>query len=287
MYISTADVFSQPVTLQLFRDLFTIFYEPLVRVYKSANVYSSITDFAAFADDAIGVIERAQRQDASSDPNQTVQSFIDLCHRHQGNFYKFVHEVHVHDNGLFGALMGWIEDILSFLRNGPRSGQKLDMNALFEGAVSAGQIDRDVAMDEINALVKWHADRKKWHHDKTRQKMAAESDEAGAATGTAEDAAAAAAGGESLPGNTTFRGSDFGLDDADLEDLAISDAASDPSDEDSDTEQLDPLAAERKRRAKRRDRLRSSAGEPVRPDAPEVEKLGDAFGRMVRIVLAE
>ncbi|KAG9592864.1 hypothetical protein KCV04_g20937, partial [Aureobasidium melanogenum] len=34
----------EPTTLQLFRDLFTIFYEPLVRVYKSANVYNSISD---------------------------------------------------------------------------------------------------------------------------------------------------------------------------------------------------------------------------------------------------
>jgi hypothetical protein len=41
----------EPVTLQLFRDVFTIFYEPLVRVYKSANVYSSVTDFAVFVDD--------------------------------------------------------------------------------------------------------------------------------------------------------------------------------------------------------------------------------------------
>ena len=45
----------EPVTLQLFRDLFTIFYEPLVRVYKSANVYSSVTDFASFIDDLIQV----------------------------------------------------------------------------------------------------------------------------------------------------------------------------------------------------------------------------------------
>lgn len=30
----------EPVTLRLLRDLFTIFYEPLVRVYKSANVYN-------------------------------------------------------------------------------------------------------------------------------------------------------------------------------------------------------------------------------------------------------
>lgn len=45
----------EPVTLQLFRDLFTIFYEPLVRVYKSANVYNSVTDFAHFVDDMIQV----------------------------------------------------------------------------------------------------------------------------------------------------------------------------------------------------------------------------------------
>lgn len=45
----------EPVTLQLLRDLFTIFYEPLVRVYKSANVYNSVTDFAEFIDDVIQV----------------------------------------------------------------------------------------------------------------------------------------------------------------------------------------------------------------------------------------
>ena len=48
----------EPVTLQLFRDLFTIFYEPLVRVYKSANVYNSVTDFARFIDDLIQVSTR-------------------------------------------------------------------------------------------------------------------------------------------------------------------------------------------------------------------------------------
>lgn len=45
----------EPVTLQLLRDLLTIFYEPLVRVYKSANVYNSVTDFSVFVDDMIQV----------------------------------------------------------------------------------------------------------------------------------------------------------------------------------------------------------------------------------------
>jgi hypothetical protein len=187
-------VIEEPVTLQLFRDLFTIFYEPLIRVYKSANVYNSVTDFSEFADDAIGVIERARRQDVAADPNQTVQSFIDLCARHEHNFYKFVHEVHIHDNGLFTALMGWLEGILEFLRRGPVGG-KLDMNALFQGAVDMGQIDKEKAVAEINALVLWQSERKKWHQDKTRQKMAAD--------GTLDQAPA--------PGMNAFKSSDFGI----------------------------------------------------------------------------
>jgi hypothetical protein len=192
-----ANMIEEPTTLQLFRDLFTIFYEPLIRVYKSANVYSSITDFAVFADDAIKTIETAQRQDVSADPNQTVQSFIDLCARHEHNFYKFVHEVHLHDNGLFGALMGWIEGILEFLRNGPKAG-KLDMNAVYQGGVDMGLINGEICKQEIDELIKWQEARKKWHSDKTRQKMAAEG------TGSAE--------GAGLVGGGVFSGSDFGLD---------------------------------------------------------------------------
>ncbi|KAI1739382.1 hypothetical protein F4680DRAFT_449126 [Xylaria scruposa] len=241
------NLIEEPVTLQLFRDLFTIFYEPLVRVYKSANVYNSITDFAVFLDDMIQVVEKCREQDASADPNQTVQAFIDLCQRHEHNFYKFIHEVHTHDNGLFTQLMGWIEGILEFLRNGPAGGA-VDINALFEGAASSGQLDKTKAIEEIDQLIAWQEARKKWHHDKTRQKMAAE--------GSAKDAG--------LPGVGTFSASDFGLDTMDLEDLNY-DFDSDEEAEAEEEEELDPIEAERRRRAKKQDRLRRSAGEPVKP----------------------
>ncbi|CEL07252.1 Putative PX domain protein [Aspergillus calidoustus] len=263
-------IIEEPVTVQLFRDLFTIFYEPLVRVYKSANVYNSITDFAKFADDTIAVIEKCQKQDISADPNQTVQAFIELCERHQASLYKFVHEVHLHDNGLFGSLMSWIENILDFLRNGP-SGGKLDMNALFRGAKDVGQIDHNLAREEIDKLIKWHEDRKTWHLNKTRQKMAAE-------------------GTVSSPFNTKFKGSDFGLDEADLEHLAISDADSDPSDDldaEDEAEELDPIAVERKRRSRKQDQLRRTAGEPVKPEVTEILKLSEPFGVLLRQVLAD
>ncbi|OAA66739.1 Phox-domain containing protein [Niveomyces insectorum RCEF 264] len=274
----------EPVTLSLFRDLFTIFYEPLVRVYRSANVYSSVTDFAVFIDDMIRVVERCRDQDASADPNQTVQAFIDLCQRHEHNFYKFVHEVHTHDNGLFTQLMGWIEGILEFLRKGPQTGASLDMNALFAGAVSVGVLDRDKAIREINDLIAWQEARKKWHQDKTRQKMAAE----GGGSGSSGGGIGLGGMDETLAIPGGFSAGDFGLNSMDLQELEYDEE--DDSEEDARQEaedELDPIEAERRRRAKRQDRLRRSAGEPVKPPVGEIYKLKDNFLTMLRYVLAE
>lgn len=270
--------------------MFTIFYEPLVRVYKSANVYNSITDFSLFVDDTIKVIEACQRQDVSADPNQTVQAFIDLCARHEDNFYKFVHEVHLHDNGLFDQLMGWLEGILEFLRHGPGGGGKLDMNALFQGGLDSGAIDKEKAIREINSLIKWQTARKKWHQDKTRQKMASGDDT-----------------GDMMGGMAGFKTSDFGLNEVscqtsspfhfyalthfpqlDLQDLELDDDADDDDDEGSeeDDEVADPIEAERKRRAKTAEKLRRKAGEPLKPPIEELLKLHPTFVTMLRSVLS-
>lgn len=217
------------------------------------------------------MVEKCREQDPSADPNQTVQAFIDLCQRHEHNFYKFVHEVHTHDNGLFAELMGWIEGILEFLRHGPKNGS-LDVNALFEGAASSGIIDREKAIDEIDKLIAWQEARKKWHHDKTRQKMAAE--------GVPGE-------GDGLPGAMSFKSSDFGLDQEDLAEMGYDDDDSDEEAEAEAEDELDPIEAERKRRARRQDRLRRNAGEPAKPEVSEVHRLTENFLVMLRMVLAE
>lgn len=207
-----------------------------------------------------------QEQDIAADPNQTVQAFIDLCARHEHNFYKFVHQVHSHDNGLFEKLMGWVEGILQFLREGPKAGS-LDINALFAGAVSVNQIDKQIAIREINQLIDWQEARKKWHSDKTRQKMAAD-------------------GSLMSPAQTMFKSSDFGLDAMDLQDMNYEDD-SDDDDEDEEDDELDPVAAERKRRARKRDHLRRNAGEPPKPPVSEINNLRESFLVMLRMVLSE
>jgi hypothetical protein len=166
--------------------------------------------------------------------------------------------------------MGWIEGILDFLRHGPKSG-KLDINALMAGAVSVGQVDKKVAIEEIDKLISWQEARKKWHQDKTRQKMAAQG------SGSAI---------EQAPGAITFKTTDFGLDPMDVQDINY-DVEDDSSDEDEEDEELDPIQAERKRRARKQDHLRRSAGEPEKPHVKEVHNLRESFLAMLRMVLAE
>ena len=71
----------------------------------------------------------------------------------------------------------------------------------------------------------------------------------------------------------------------DLQDLEM-DYSDNSSDEDLDPDlQLDPIEAERISRA--RDKLRRSAGEPIKPKVEELSKLIPPFVSMLRAVLAD
>jgi Domain of unknown function in PX-proteins (DUF3818) len=59
------------VTASLLRDMITIFYEPLAKVYKTANVYNSVMDFKEFIDDIIEVVQKAEKQGSSTPRNSS------------------------------------------------------------------------------------------------------------------------------------------------------------------------------------------------------------------------
>ena len=71
----------------------------------------------------------------------------------------------------------------------------------------------------------------------------------------------------------------------DLQEFQYSDSGSE--DEVSEDENLNPIVAERKRRARKQDHLRRTAGEPQKPPVLELLKLKDGFVTMLRMVLAE
>ncbi|KAF9963211.1 hypothetical protein BGZ70_007562 [Mortierella alpina] len=113
----------QGVTGEIFKEVIAIFYQPLVKVYKSANVADSLLDVKTFADELIKIVEQADKTDdglkegANGRPT-TATLYLNLVRKHLPSFYKFVHAVHKQDDGIFHDLLEWIESIITFMRTG-------------------------------------------------------------------------------------------------------------------------------------------------------------------------
>ncbi|KAF9575312.1 hypothetical protein EC968_003664 [Mortierella alpina] len=146
----------QGVTGEIFKEVIAIFYQPLVKVYKSANVADSLLDVKAFADELIKIIEQADKADdglkegANGRPT-TATLYLNLVRKHLPSFYKFVHAVHKQDDGIFHDLLEWIESIITFMRTG--YGQhRIDYKTEEELRVGV----------DLDAFVKTNVDKAQW-----------------------------------------------------------------------------------------------------------------------------
>lgn len=146
----------------------TIFYEPLAKVYKAANISDSLYDLQVFVTDLIKTVEAAEASvtSAAVDPQKTVTVFMDLVQRHEGAFYHFVHSVHSKGEDLFDGLMRWIELFLNFIREGLNpEGITLDF------LLPQGESERGAIMQEIDAVIDYHRALKIAHHERLRRRL--------------------------------------------------------------------------------------------------------------------
>jgi hypothetical protein len=152
----------------LLKDIVTIFYEPLAKVYKAANISDSLYDLQMFITDLIKTVEAAEASvtSAAIDPQKTVTIFMDLVQRHEGAFYHFVHSVHSKGEDLFDGLMRWIELFLNFIREGLNpEGITLDF------LLPQGEGERQAIMQEIDAVIDYHRALKIAHHERLRRRL--------------------------------------------------------------------------------------------------------------------
>ncbi|KAG0271808.1 hypothetical protein BGZ95_000326 [Linnemannia exigua] len=111
----------QGVTGEILKEIISIFYQPLVKVYKSANVADSMMDVKYFVDELIKVVEQAESDNGQGGPSgkpSAATLYLNLVRKHLPSFYKFVHAVHKQDDGIFHDLLEWIESIITFMRTG-------------------------------------------------------------------------------------------------------------------------------------------------------------------------
>lgn len=100
-----------------------------------------------------------------TDPQRTVQIFVDLVARHESRFYHFVHQVHSKGEGLFDNLMSWIELFINFVRDGLPSPVSLDF------LLPVGGKEREDVLKEVDAIVEYHRKLKLAHHERMTKRM--------------------------------------------------------------------------------------------------------------------
>ncbi|WAQ89312.1 hypothetical protein PtA15_10A736 [Puccinia triticina] len=147
-------------------DIVTIFYAPLMQVYKAANISDSLVDLQKFIDDLIRTVERADEV-AVRDAQKIVQTFVDLVARHEGAFYNFVHQVHSKGAGLFDGLMHWIELLVNFVRQGLTN--TISLEALLPHPDTP---ERLALMNEIDEIIEYHRRLKIAHHERMLRRLA-------------------------------------------------------------------------------------------------------------------
>lgn len=179
-------IIDQGSTSEVLKDMITIFYEPLAKVYKAANIADSLYDLQAFITDLIKTVEQAEEGMYLSDvfigsleliaskndktanldnPQLTVQTFVDLVARHEARFYNFVHQVHSKGEGLFDNLMKWIELFVDFMRAGLPSPVSLEFLLPHSGK------ERQQVMKEVDEIIEYNRKLKLAHHDRTKRRL--------------------------------------------------------------------------------------------------------------------
>jgi len=111
-------IWSEPELTSILKELLTMFYQPLVNLFKNAHVDVAFKNFENFMDELIITIDRLTNEIYISDTSKIVDEIMKVLNNHEDEFYQFLHSVYLNDSEkIFEQLIQWINSVLKFLRN--------------------------------------------------------------------------------------------------------------------------------------------------------------------------
>ncbi|KAH3676233.1 hypothetical protein WICPIJ_009193 [Wickerhamomyces pijperi] len=148
----------EPDLTSLLKEIFTMFYQPLVVLFRNSHVEVAFKHFEKFMDDLIDVVTSLQDSLLDRDTSEVIDEIMGVLKRHEGNFYRFLNEVYVNDKGnVFDGIIEWINGLLKFLRtgrsaDGPAAGDdfKIDLNSIFK---RYPHLNREGIMREVDNII--------------------------------------------------------------------------------------------------------------------------------------
>lgn len=103
---------------QLIKKFLTIFYQPLMKIFKKCDIHLVFKDFEQFMDDLITELNKLnQGQVFSMSSIEIFNRFKQILDRHENVFWRFLHDMYVNDDThIFLTLFQWVEKFLKIIR---------------------------------------------------------------------------------------------------------------------------------------------------------------------------
>ncbi|CDR44747.1 CYFA0S15e02234g1_1 [Cyberlindnera fabianii] len=208
--------------ISILKEMFTMFYQPLVNLFASAHVDVAFKHFEDFMDDLVALLDVLTHEIYVKDTSQIVDDIMKLLEKHEDSFYQFLHDVYMNDkDGIFEKLVNWINGVLKFLRhakdiNPTVVSKRIDFNEMLKDE----SVNKEEVLKEVNVII----DLVKKHHEEYKKKIAKQQDKKFNVVEENWDA---------INKIEIFQTSDFGINDHDIISLG--------SDDDDDDEMTDSV----------------------------------------------
>jgi hypothetical protein len=200
-------LWSEPELTAILRELFTMFYQPLVNLFSNAHIDVAVKNFESFMDDLISVVDKLTHDMYTSDTTKIVDDIMGVLNDHEDEFYQFVHDTYINDKqGIFDKLVRWINDILVFLRNAKNIDNTNQLRIDFQQMFQNLDVDESGIMDELDAII----ESVKRRHEEYNKKLSKQA---------AKNLNLVDENWDMINNVEVFKSSDFGLNDHDIEDL--------------------------------------------------------------------
>ncbi|AET38321.1 Lec1p Ecym_2608 [Eremothecium cymbalariae DBVPG len=139
----------------LLRSIVTLFYEPLVKIFKVAKIDVAMKSFEKFMNDLVALMDHViSGKEGSSTQANIVEDIHELVNAHEEIFYTFVHDIYINDTeNIFEGFIKWACDITSFLQTSKWGGPEIRINLDLVLKSNASSVDYNTLKKQLEQLV--------------------------------------------------------------------------------------------------------------------------------------
>ncbi|QPG73872.1 hypothetical protein FOA43_001187 [Brettanomyces nanus] len=160
------------------KEVFAIFFEPLIALFKKAELYRYIPIFAKYMSELIGLVEQYQRDYSKFNQTDIVASFMALEDKYAQYGYEFLHNLYLkdlatvdEDERVFDGIARWLDGFVKLLQftkeNGDHLGVSIDMNELLLSTVKKEE-DRERIVFRVDEIIAGIEKKKQYYYEKMK-----------------------------------------------------------------------------------------------------------------------